>query len=281
MKAELINLDDFIRSGEGANGASYNHKTDSDVMVKLYFDTMEYKFIETEVQVAHNVFNAGIPSPEPGDLVTDGKGRYGIRFRRIVDKESFARAVSNHPEKTEEYATEFAKLCKQLHSTHVDTGIFQSVKEQYLNMLKDNEFFDAEEKAILEKIIVETPDTDTAIHGDLQFGNALIAGGKKYFIDLGEFAYGNPLFDLGMTVFCSSFNDEAFTQEAFHMSNARAYEFWEYFVKEYWDGRLTTREAEEMLIPYALVKSLLIERNAKMRIESCHKLMDRYKASLK
>ena len=37
MKPIKISLDDYILSGGGANGESYDHRTDPSVMLKLYF----------------------------------------------------------------------------------------------------------------------------------------------------------------------------------------------------------------------------------------------------
>ena len=64
----LINLNDYVRTGEGANGASYNHKSDPGIMMKLYLRNFESA--RTELEMAKKVYELGIPSPEPGDLVT-------------------------------------------------------------------------------------------------------------------------------------------------------------------------------------------------------------------
>ena len=37
MEAIPISLDDYVLSGGGANGESYDHRTDPSVMLKLYF----------------------------------------------------------------------------------------------------------------------------------------------------------------------------------------------------------------------------------------------------
>lgn len=274
MEAKLIDLKDYVYAGEGANGESYNHRQDNDLMVKLYSGSMDPGLVEAEVGIARKVYEAGIPSPEPGAFVTDGNGRYGIKFRRLVEKVSFARAIGNDPSCVEEYARRFARSCRLLHSTHVDTGSFPSVKRQYLGMLESNEYYTAEEKAKLRSIIEGTPDADTAIHGDLQFGNLLDVAGKDYFIDLGEFAYGHPYFDLGMVLITCLYDDAEFVETAFHMSLGSAAEFWVYFVNEYFEGNLTPDEAEKLLRPYAAVKNLLIERNVKMKMERFHALLD-------
>lgn len=268
--AELIDLNDYERSGEGANGESYNHRSNPDLMVKIYNETMDIDLIYFELEVAKKVFEAGIPSPEPGTFITDGNGRYGIKFKRLTNKISYARAVGNHPEEVEKYARMFAQMCRELHSTHLKTEDFPSVKGQYLKMLAENTYWSDKQKEFFKNLILTTPDTDTAIHGDLQYGNLLLMDGKSYFIDLGEFATGHPYFDLGMTYVCCILNEESFIQEFFHMSAATASRFWDFFVNEYFEGKLSTEQANELLYPYAMLKALLIERNMKGRFDQFH-----------
>ena len=177
LEAIRIDLADYEYAGEGANGVSYNHRSDPDVMLKLYRPCMVTQPLD-EMRIARKVFEAGIPTPEPGDYVTDGE-RYGVRFRRIRDKVSYARAVGDHPEEVGRYAEEFAQMCRGLHATHVDTSLFECAKDRYARQLADNPFFSPAEKDRLLRFIQDAPDTDTAIHGDLQFGNAIFAGDAR------------------------------------------------------------------------------------------------------
>ena len=296
MEPILIDLNDYVRTGEGANGASYNHKTDPSIMMKLYLRNFESA--RTELEMAKKVFAMGIPSPEPGDLVTDGE-RLGIRFRRIDGKKSYSRACGDNLERCEEYAREFAQLCIKLHNIHVDTTKFENVKDRQYRWLQENPFFTDEEKAKLHAFIAAAPDTDTAIHGDLQFSNGIFVedsvdnndnkivnrklSTRQYFIDLGDFCYGYPMFDLGMVYLCCCLNDEAWTMEQYHMSNATAACFWDAFADEYFHspdcpiagcGPNVDMEAIEKTVRvYAGLKTLLIE--------SCtHRPMPEFRAVL-
>ena len=259
IKPVRIDLRDYERAGEGSNGASFNHRTDPDILLKLYFKGKERQAVD-ELRVARNVYDAGIPTPEPGDLVTDGT-LTGIRFRRIRDKVSFARAVGDHPERAAGLAGDFAALCKRLHETHVDTSLFENVKDRYLRLLAANPFFDAAQKRKIADFIHAAPDADTAIHGDLQFGNALIAGENRWLIDLGDFCYGYPMFDLGMVYLCCCLNDEDWTQTQNHMSNATARRFWDAFAPEYFGPDADLDEIEKTVRIYAGLKTLIIERD--------------------
>ena len=262
MEPIKIDLNDYVRTGEGANGASYNHKSDPSIMMKMYFRNFEAAALELEV--AQKVYKMGIPTPEPGDLVTDGK-QMGIRFRRIDGKKSYSRACGDNPEKAPEYGREFAQMCKKLHATHVDTTQFENVKDRLYTMLANNPDFTPEQKQKLHDFIAAAPDCDTAIHGDLQFGNAIFTEKDgvrtSYFIDLGDFCYGYPMFDIGMVYLCCCLNDESWTMEVNHMSNATAARFWDAFALEYFGPDADMEEVMKQVKIYAGLKTIMIERD--------------------
>lgn len=272
MEAIKITLDDYVLSGGGFNGESYDHKSDPSTMLKLYFPGKIQQPLD-EMMLARKVYDLGIPSPKPGDYVVTEDGRYGIRFHRILGKKSYSRATGDDPANVEKYAVEFAQMCKLLHSTHVDVTQFENVKDRYMRLLEQNPFFSASEKDKLGKFIADVPDEDTAIHGDLQFSNAIFAGDKKYFIDLGDFCYGNHMFDVGMVYLCCCLDGEDFIRETFHMSKALAGEFWEYFAPEYFGKDRPLRDIEEEIRPYAGLKTLIIERD-------CNCPMPEFRAAL-
>ena len=274
MEPILIDLNDYVRTGEGANGASYDHKTDKNTMLKMYF--RNFDAAKLELELARKVYAAGISTPEPGDLVTDGK-TMGIRFRRIDGKKSYSRACGDNPDRIEEYAREFAQLCKKLHSVHVDTSQFENVKDRLYNMLAANPFFTDEQKRKIHDFIAAAPDADTAIHGDLQFSNGIFVEENgirtPYFIDLGDFCYGYPMFDIGMVYLCCFLNDEAWTQEVFHMTNDMAKRFWYAFAPEYFGSDANLEEIEKTARIYAGLKTLIIERDT-------HRPMPQFRAIL-
>lgn len=261
MEARQISLHDFVLSGGGFNGESYDHKTDPSIMLKLYFPGKIQQPLD-EMMLARKVYSMGIPTPEPGEYVVTEDGRYGILFHRILGKKSYSRATGDEPEKVALFASEFAKMCLKLHSTHVDTTQFENVKDRYFRLLEANPFFTPDEKDKIGKFIADTPDEDTAIHGDLQFSNAIFSGDKRYFIDLGDFCYGYPLFDVGMVYLCCYLSGEAFIQETFHMPKSLSRQFWDCFAPSYFGTDRPLRDIEEQIRPYAGLKTLIIERDA-------------------
>ncbi|MBO4465800.1 MAG: phosphotransferase [Bacteroidales bacterium] len=262
MEAKKISLADYELSGGGFNGESYDLKGDPSVMLKLYFPGKIQQPLD-EMMLARKVYDMGIPTPEPGEYVVTEDGRYGIRFKRILGKKSYSRATGDEPEKVAQFAAEFAGMCKQLHSTHVDTTQFENVKDRYYRLLKENPFFTPAEKEKIEKFIADTPDEDTAIHGDLQYSNAIFVGDRRYFIDLGDFCWGNHLFDIGMVYLCCYLSGEDFIQETFHMPKSVAMKFWDNFAPVYFGEGIPLKEIEDLVRPYAGLKTLIIERDAK------------------
>ncbi len=262
MEAIKISLNDYVLSGGGANGESYDHKSDPSVMLKLYFPGKIQQPLD-EMILGRKVDDPGIPTPEPGEYVVTEDGRYGIRSNRIVGKKSYSRATADEPEKVGLFASEFAQMCLQLHSTHVDQNAFENVKDRYLRLLEANPFFTPAEKDKLGRFIADTPDEDTAVHGDLQYSNAIFVGDKRYFIDLGDFCWGNHLFDIGMVYLCCCLSDEPFIMETFHMPKSLSTRFWQEFAPVYFGAGRPLAEIEEEIGPYAGLKTLIIERDTK------------------
>ena len=231
-------------------------------MLKLYLPGKIQQPLD-EMMMARKVYDLGIPTPEPGDYVVTEDGRYGIRFRRITGKKSYSRATGDNPQLVGQYAQEFAQMCLKLHSIHVDTTQFESVKDRYYRLLAENPFFTTAQKDRIGKFISDAPDTDTAIHGDLQYSNAIFAGQDRYFIDLGDFCYGYNMFDLGMVYLCCCLSKEEFILETFHMPKSLAIEFWKNFAPAYFGQDRPLKDIEEEIRPYAGLKTLIVERDTK------------------
>jgi len=172
VEPKLIDINDYVLSGEGANGKSYDCLSDSSLMVKMYNASYPKEPIFSEYEVAAKVFNCGFPCPEPGELVTDGE-RVGIQFKRIVGKRSYARAISEEPERLEEYVREFARLGKNLHSIKCPEGVFPDIKENFRHMIEAEKCYTATEKEKILSYLDSLPDEMTAIHGDFHIGNVI------------------------------------------------------------------------------------------------------------
>ena len=91
------------------------------------------------------------------------------------------------------------------------------------------------------------------------------------------------MFDLGMVYLCCCLNDEAWTMEQYHMSNATAARFWEAFASEYFlapdcpipgfGPGADMAEITRQVRIYAGLKTLIIERDT-------HRPMPEFRAML-
>lgn len=274
---EKIDLNEYRRTGEGANGASYDSISDPTVMVKMYNPNYPTGPVEDELAVARKVYELGIPSPEPGVLVTDGE-RIGIRFKRIKNKRSFSRMLADEPERVVEFAKEFTVYFKELHSRTCGKDQFPDAKEQFLFFLDTDKNFTPDQKKAIADFIRSVPDSGTCLHGDMHIGNILstLPKGRPMsdphevlFIDLGYFSRGCPLFDIGMLQQVCIYADEDFRQHDFHIDGKLSKKFWDVFVDEYFfaEDRLaekyfgpgqTPESVEVKLRPYMCSKYLFM-----------------------
>jgi len=289
---ETVDMSRYVRTGAGANGESFDCLDDPNLMLKLYNASYPVQPVIDELEIARKVYDLGIPSPEPGHMV-EVDGRLGIKFRRIVGKRSFSRALADEPERVEEYAREFARCGKKLHSTVCPENMFPNQKKEYLAFLDENKELSDEEKAKFRRFILSMPDTVTAVHGDFHIGNLLTTLPKGapmsqehdlYYIDMGYFAQGCPLLDLGMLDCVCNHTDDEFRFKEMHIRYDLSHKFWEYFKDEYffgpekmgekWFGKdVKPEDIDELMLPYSAVKVLLIAFNAGFIPESYHPLI--------
>ena len=270
-----INIDDYKLSGGGKLGESYNHKTDPDILLKLYSKELEELGLN-EYDRACKVHELGIPCPTPGEQVRTQDGRLGILYKRALGKKSYARAMSEHPEMLKQYAAEFAQMCKKLHSTVPPKGLFNTAKEQYKKEILLNPYLNEQEKEGVKRFIDMLPDADTAVHGDLHYGNVIFTpDGKKYFIDLSDFCTGTPLFDIGILFIQACLVPEEMELELYHITTETSKAFWKAFIPEYFGPDAKQEEVEAMVHPYAILRILEVERLMGYPIEHIRPMLHR------
>ena len=237
---ENVDLADYEESGDGYTAISYNHK-DGEKMMKLYADFIPVNVPAKELRIANAVYDMGLPTPRGLRLVTDGK-RIGVEFERVTGKRSYSRLLSQDPEHFEEHMRSFARMCRQLHSTECNTKVFKPVEARFMKATSTCSRLSDEQRRIVTDFIASIPSTTTCIHGDMHMGNLLLAGGKNYWIDLADFAYGNPLFDIGMLRFVCIGPNEEIAQNTFHISCAQMRQAWDIFVDEYFGPEASKME---------------------------------------
>ena len=228
---ETINLGEFIRSGEGGTAVSYKHKSRK-TLAKLYNPGFEADRAKAEFLTARTVYELGIPTPEPFRLVTDGE-RYGAEYEFIPGKRSFTRIISEEPDRLEEISLAFAMEARKLHETKADTARLRSYKETMRQFYLEKDLVPEEYKQRVLSFLESVPDTPNCVHGDLQIGNIITDGTHNWWIDVGEFAYGVPEWDLSlMWTMCHNMSQER-AETLFHVTHETLYAHWNIFLPAY------------------------------------------------
>ena len=250
-----IELNDYVQTGEGGTSLTYTHKT-RHTMAKLFNLVNEAELAEKEFLTARAVFEMGIPTPEPLRLVTDGERR-GVEYELISNKRSFTRIISQEPERLEEISLAFARMARELHTQKANTSRFTSVKERLRRFYQEKGDLVTEvykEHAL--NFIDKSPDADTCLHGDLHIGNVITDGQRSFWIDLGQFSYGEPEWDLGwMWTICNQIDDKR-SDFILHLTPETLKAHWNLFIAAY----LGTNDQEAIgqytrrLMPYYAVR---------------------------
>lgn len=251
-KPELIDINDYELSGDGFTALSYNDLNNSGRMIKLYAETMPFAAPERELEVSWALEDLGLNIPRAHRLVTDGT-RIGVEFDRICPKKSIARAISQDPESIGRLAVKMAQMCRKLHSTPCDTEIFGSIAEHFTDAVKNSTHFDEAQKQKMLDFIKSVPETNTCCHGDLHIGNIIFNTDTDefYWIDLSDFRYGNPKFDLGMFYMASHGNMDEITDRLFHMDSVTIRKVWDAFAREYFGPEADLEAIDEELGKFA------------------------------
>ncbi len=251
---ERINLDDYIQTGEGGTAVAYTHK-DGKTLAKLYNPGFEADKAKTEFLTARTVFELGIPTPEPYRLLTDGE-RNGAEYELIKGKRSFARIISQEPERLEEISVTFARMARELHAKEADTSRLESVKDRMRRFYVEKDMVPEDYKQKALQFIDQVPESTTCVHGDLQIGNIITDGQRTLWIDVGEFGYGVPEWDLGMLWTMAHRMDNERCEELFHITHKTFVAHWNIFFPAYLGTTAPQRieEATRRLLPFASAK---------------------------
>ena len=255
---EKINLEDYVQSGEGGTALTYNHKNGK-TLAKLFMPGMGAETAEREFKVNKIVYDMGIPTPQPIRLITDGT-RYGAEYELIQNKRSFTRIISQEPEQLEPLSLRFAALAREIHQTPADTTRLPSMKE--LSKAQIIRYTDVPEDIRQKTLqfLEAVPDAHTCLHGDLHIGNIITDGDRTLWIDVGDFAYGIPEWDLCMMYYATNFMSEQRAISIFHLPIAVLRQHWAVFARAYYGttDQEELKKKEQALLPYFAVKMLFI-----------------------
>ena len=253
MEAEVINLDDWYASGRGGYADSYFHKKDESLILKLNFNEYPAEKAYEEYSRSRAVFELGVPCPEPVAFVTDGE-RYGLISRRIVGKKSLTRIMSEDPSRTDEMARKLAGMAKELHSRPCNTDFFESLSDRYRRAIDRCPQFPDDVREKLRSCLDEMKPCTTCLHYDLHPGNVITAGGSDYWIDLGDFGYGDPDLDFGILIVLSEWTPKMVLDDLLHISRKQCRRFTKLYGEYYYGEQFHNPELLRKLYHAALLR---------------------------
>lgn len=251
---QTINLDDYIQTGEGGTALTYTRK-DGLSLAKLYQSNFEADRAKAEFLTARTVFQLGIPSPEPYRLVTDGQ-RNGAEYELIKNKRSYTRIISQEPERLEEISLKFAHMARELHAKQADTTLLDSYKQRMERFYREKNQVPKDYKERALEFLKTVPDTPRCVHGDLHIGNIITDGERDLWIDVGEFAYGAPEWDLALLwTMCHNMPADR-VYHIFHITHEQMITHWDIFFPAYLgtSDPQTIDKATKRLLPYYAAK---------------------------
>ena len=133
----------------------------------------------------------------------------------------------------QEISLAFARETKKLHSTPADTSRLRSYRQVLIDFYKEKNLVPEEYKQRALAFLERVPDTTTCLHGDLQIGNIITDGEKTIWIDVGEFSYGIPEWDLSVLwTICNQMGGDR-AENLFHVTPEMLKKHWNIFLPAY------------------------------------------------
>jgi len=257
-EVQRIDLNDYVQTGEGGTALTYSHK-DGKTLAKLFMPSMAADNAVREFRINQVVYESGLPTPQPIRLITDGE-RFGAEYELISPKRSFTRIISQEPDQLMPLSERFARLAKRIHQTPADTTRLPDMRELVREWIDRLEQCPDELKRRFHRFIDTVPSTPTCLHGDLHIGNIITDGQRDLWIDVGDFAYGVPEWDLGMMYYSTHFLSPERADGIFHLDNDTLRAHWDAFAPVYYgtDSREVLDAEVRKLHPYIAAKLAFI-----------------------
>ncbi len=181
--------------GRGTFGTVY--RLDDERVVKVYNTDrpVSMEGIEKEKRLAREVFVKGIPTALSFDVVHTEEG-YGLVFE-LLEANTVLDYMFSHPEKEDEMTDKICAMLRKLHSAELLGDNVASMKNMLLRMSgAAGKVFTEEEMGRFRKLIADTPERHTMIHGDFHPGNIMIdKNGELVLIDVGDMSTSHPFFE--------------------------------------------------------------------------------------
>jgi uncharacterized protein (TIGR02172 family) len=168
---------------------------DEQHVLKLYRDWCPPDWVDYEVRVVRAVHEAGIPSPEPGEIV-EVEGRRGLIYERL-EGISMLQDMNARPWRLWKHARALAELQITIHQKSI-AGL-PSYKDRLRYEIRQSTHIPDQlrEKALARLDLL--PDGVSLCHGDYHPGNVFLTHGGPVVIDWMTACSGAPSADVART----------------------------------------------------------------------------------
>lgn len=253
MEAKRIDLTEWEYFGEGGSSKSYTYKMDGNIVLKLNSKDIPAAKTEQEYLASKAFHDAGFPSPAIFDLVTDGE-RLGYTSRRVKGKMSYARILSQEPDRTDELASKFAALALDLHRTPADVTKMKDARAELRKAIGELSNVPEGVAEVVEKCFAAIGSETSCLHGDMNPGNLISFEGRDNWIGVNEFAYGDPFLDIAtMHIICNCLPVKM-VSSLYHADRRRLKLFYKAFKKAYFGEGWNSSDVRDHISCAAVVR---------------------------
>ncbi len=194
-----IDISGLTEIGSGATSIVY--KLTEDKIIKVYNFWMKFDEILREYNTSKAVYEKGVPSPKPYEVVEvtteDKELRYGVIYE-LIEADTLADIIGNNPNTLKEHAIKCAHMLLDLHKIQYNEGELPDCRNTWWDMCREGlvKYISSKQESELELLLKNIPVHNTFIHGDFYPRNIMMRGSKMLLIDVGEASIGHPFFDL-------------------------------------------------------------------------------------
>lgn len=185
-------------AGQGISGDVYRYG--SDRVIKVFHDTFTEEQVERAFTVGKFVYDNGIPTAEPYEVIRSGNC-YGL-IAEYVGYPTLLSQIAEGSVSRQDGALGMGPILRKVHDLKPIPGIqtehemVAGILDRCRSILKDDEISELMEH------IDRFPGKDYVIHGDFHEKNILVRGDKDFLlIDLDSVCVGSPLFEM-LQMFC-------------------------------------------------------------------------------
>jgi aminoglycoside phosphotransferase (APT) family kinase protein len=148
--------------------------------------------VEYEAKIAHAVFDSGVPSPAPGEII-DVNGRCGLIYERL-EGISMLQDMNARPWMLFNYARSLAELQVQIHQCSIP-GL-PTYKERLNDDIRNTDQLSEDLRMKAFALLEALPEGKSLCHGDYHPGNVLITNRGPVVIDWMTACTGSPWADV-------------------------------------------------------------------------------------